>query len=115
MIAKLLGDGFIDRKILITSLVFDNNKRDTIDKQDDVGATLFFDAIHTEFIRDMVNVILQIFPINVFKGERLLIALDGFHKALSESYKVINFLVGLDEPFIGYIFKRCDSGLDTAL
>ena len=110
LVADVLGDacknGFLARACaFIGSLAFDDDERDAVDKDDDIGAARFITAalLHDEFIADVIDVVFGMLPVYVIEVETARIARDGLRQADAEGEQFVDFLVGADKSVIGFL------------
>ncbi len=115
LVADVLGDRFKNGLFacscsFIRSLAFDNDERDAVDKDDDIGAAGFITTalLHNEFIADVIDVVFGMLPVYVIEVETARIARDGLRQADAEGEQFVDFLVGADKTVIGFLPELTD-------
>jgi len=84
LVAEHLRDPLLDRILLIAAFALDDDEWDAIHKQDEVGPPRLVETGDLEFLRDMVNVVLGVLPIDVLKLKTLPVSLNLLLKTLSK-------------------------------
>src|SRR5512145_44799 len=115
LVADVLHDACKNRFFTRTGakvrpLAFDDDERDAVDKDDDIGAARFVTAalFHDEFIADVIDVVFGMLPVYVIEVETARIARDGLRQANAEGEQFIDFLVGADKTVIGFLPELTD-------
>lgn len=115
LVADMLGDACENRFLaracaLIGALALDDDERDAVDKDDDIGAARFITAalLRHEFVADVIDVVFGMLPVYVFEVETARIARDGLRQADAEGEQFVDLLVGADETVIRFFFEFAD-------
>src|SRR5690606_23235806 len=83
--AQMLTDGLPQWVFHIRSFALDDTKRNTIDKQHQIGAVMLFAGAshYAVFFAYMKHIVPDVFPVNVLQGKTLFVAIYTLLQCLS--------------------------------
>ena len=118
LVAQVLRYSLFLRAFDVGTLTFNDDQRDAIDKQYDIGAvgvagTRTCDG---KLLGDVIDVVLGVLPVDVTHGVALLVAVDALFEGLAEGEHVIHRLVAVEvAAFHGHVAHGNDAILDVLL
>ena len=118
LVADVLADGLRDGILAradVRFLALDDRQGDSIHEKNDIRPVMLAAAaaLDGKLLRDVIDVVLRLLPVDVLERVALGVAQDGLLQALAQAEKVVDLFVGADQPIEHEVLQRIDPGDDV--